>query len=94
MSYSQVCCAKHGTHHCYYYAEVRVGRLQHEWLAGQEQRPDQRVRRTADAVVQGAARCHVLQGTRGRSVYSFTCLLPTTSFDIQLSGSIAHLTSD
>jgi len=49
-----------------------AGRIQHERLAGQEQRPDQRVCRTADAVVEGTARRHVLQGTRRRYVDNIT----------------------
>ena len=49
-----------------------VGRIQHTWLAWQEQRSHQRVRRAADAVVQGAACGHVLQGTRWRSVSDAT----------------------
>jgi len=48
--------------------QLRVGRIQHERLAGQEQRSDQRVCSATDAVVQGTACSHILQGTRRRSV--------------------------
>ena len=45
-----------------------VGWIQHQRLAGQEQRPNQRLCRATDAVIQGTARSNILQGTRGWSV--------------------------
>ena len=47
-----------------YVKRMHVGRIQHERLARQEQRSNQRVCCTTDAVVQGTARSHVFQGSR------------------------------